>query len=70
MKNNNQAKFIHLTSTNGTRFRINSSEIGMYVKPEWSDHTTLFMTGENGTKVQVKETPDEIDKMLGINFDV
>ena len=68
MKNNN--KFIHLTSTNGTRFRINSSEIGMYVKPEWSDHTTLFMTGENGTKVQVKETPDEIDKMLGINFDV
>ncbi len=69
MKNNNN-KFIHLTSTNGTRFRINSSEIGMYVKPEWSDHTTLFMTGENGTKVQVKETPDEIDKMLGINFDV
>lgn len=62
-------QFIQLTSAEkGTPFRINTSEIGMYVKPEWSDHTTLFMTGENGTKVQVKETPDEIDKMLGINF--
>ena len=70
MKNNNQPKFIHLTSTNGTQFRINSSEIGVYVKPEGSENTSLFMTGENGTKVMVKETPDEIDKMLGINFNV
>jgi hypothetical protein len=62
-------QFIQLTSAEkGTRFRINTSEIGMYVKPEWSDRTTVFMTGDSGTKFQVKETPDEIDKMLGINF--
>lgn len=62
-------QFIHLTSAQkGTPFRINTSEIGVYAKPEGSEFTSLFMTGDSGTKFQAKETPDEIDKMLGINF--
>lgn len=68
--NNKQNQIIQLTSANGTKFRINSSEIGVYCKPEGNQYTSMFMTGDNGTKFQVKETPDEIDKMLGINFNL
>lgn len=66
-----ETKFITLTSAqNGTKFRINTSEIGVYAKPDGASSTSMFMTGDSGTKFQVKETPDEIDKMLGIDFDV
>jgi hypothetical protein len=62
-------QFIHLTSAQkGTPFRINTSEISVYTKPEGAEFTSLFMIGDSGPKLQVKETPDEIDKMLGINF--
>lgn len=71
MAQNKQPQFIHLTSAqNGTKFRINTNEIGVYAKPEGADFTSMFMTGDNATKFKVKETPDEIDKMLGINFNV
>jgi hypothetical protein len=62
-------QFIHLTSAQkGTPFRINTSEISVYTKPEGAEFTSLFMIGDSGPKLQVKETPDEIDRMLGINF--
>jgi hypothetical protein len=62
-------QFIQLTSAQkGTPFRINTSEISVYTKPEGAEFTSLFMIGDSGPKLQVKETPDEIDKMLGINF--
>ena len=62
-------QFIHLTSAQkGTPFRINTSEISVYTKPEGADFTSLFMIGDSGPKLQVKETPDEIDRMIGINF--
>ena len=62
-------QFIHLTSAQkGTPFRINTSEISVYTKPEGAEFTSLFMIGDSGPKLQVKETPDEIDKMFGINF--
>lgn len=64
-------QFINLTSAkNGTKFRINTSEIGVYAKPSDSAFTAVFMTGDNSRALQVEETPDEIDKMLGINFNV
>lgn len=62
-------QFIHLTSAQkGTPFRINTSEISVYTKPDGAEFTSLFMIGDSGPKLQVKETPDEIDRMLGINF--
>lgn len=71
MANNKKStpQFIHLTSAQkGTPFRINTSEISVYTKPEGAEFTSLFMIGDSGPKLQVKETPDEIDKMIGINF--
>lgn len=64
-------QFISLTSAQkGTKFRINTSEIGVYAKPEGSNYTSIFMTGDNSTPLKVVESPDEIDKMMGINFDL